>query len=297
MFRTKILIVILSILYVAEAFAQNANDRYLAYIEIYFPIAVEQQQAYGIPASITLAQGLLESAAGRSTLASEGNNHFGIKCHKDWEGGKMYRDDDAAGECFRTYNSPLESFIDHSKFLKRKRYASLFELSVEDYAGWARGLKRCGYATDPNYADRLISIIERYSLFKYDTEAGRMEENDALFILEMLKSTHPVRQSRGLHYVIANPGDTYSDIAEEFGMKLKKLLKYNDVKKDTEIRSWQEVYLQEKSDEAPQGIDEATIGEDETIHSVAQRFGMKLSRIKKLNPKADDIPGTTLRLR
>lgn len=277
--------------------AQTANERYTQYIDTYCNIAIQQQEIYGIPASITLAQGLLESAAGKSTLASEGNNHFGIKCHKDWQGGKMYRDDDEAGECFRTYDSVLESYEDHSKFLKRKRYAPLFELAVEDYEGWAKGLKLCGYATDPNYADRLISIIERYSLDRFDSEEGRKQHSDAWFIIEMLKASHPVRTSRGLHYVIANPGDTYSDIAEEFDIKLKKLLKYNDVKKDGEIKSWQEVYLQEKSETAPDEITEATIGEDESIHSLSQRFGMKLSYIQKLNPDVKDLPSESIRLR
>ena len=138
-----------------------AADPYEVYIETYCRLAVEHQEEYGIPASITLAQGLLESGAGRSRLAKEGNNHFGIKCHKEWKGKKMLRDDDAPNECFRVYNTAEESFADHSKFLRRTRYQKLFSLPVTDYKSWARGLRECGYATDPNYAARLITIIER----------------------------------------------------------------------------------------------------------------------------------------
>lgn len=272
-------------------------DRYQEYIDTYSDMAVEQQARHGIPASITLAQGLLESAAGRSTLATEGNNHFGIKCHADWDGPTMLRSDDAPDECFRVYDSPQESFDDHSRFLLRKRYAPLFELETTDYTGWANGLKKCGYATDPNYAGRLITIIERYSLYLLDSDAGRNAEITAGFIHDTLRATHPVRRSRGLHYVIATPGDTYSSIAAELGMDSARIIEYNDADADVEIRPWEEVYLQPKLDTAPEGTDRATIGRDESLHSVAQRFGMKMSAIIALNPKAKDKPGTRLRLR
>lgn len=273
------------------------RNPYQEYIDTYSEMAIEQQKAHGIPASITLAQGLLESRAGQSSLATEGNNHFGIKCHNEWRGDTLLRNDDAANECFRSYVSAAESFEDHSRFLLRKRYAPLFKHDVTDYAAWAKGLKKCGYATDPNYATRLITIIERYALYLFDTEAGRRSEEDADFIHKMLRSTHPVRRSRGLHCVIASPGDTYSSIAKELGIKTSKLLKYNDVDKDREIKPWEEVYLEEKRDTPPDGLSRATIGEGESIHSIAQRFGMKLSTLRSLNPSAADRPGTTLRLR
>lgn len=273
------------------------RNPYQEYIDTYSEMAIEQQKAHGIPASITLAQGLLESRAGQSSLATEGNNHFGIKCHNEWRGDTLLRNDDAANECFRSYVSAAESFEDHSRFLLRKRYAPLFKHDVTDYAAWAKGLKKCGYATDPNYATRLITIIERYALYLFDTEAGRRSEEDADFIHKMLRSTHPVRRSRGLHCVIASPGDTYSSIAKELGIKTSKLLKYNDVDKDREIKPWEEVYLEEKRDTPPDGLSRATIGEGESIHSIAQRFGMKLSTLRSLNPRAADRPGTTLRLR
>lgn len=272
-------------------------DPYQAYIEAYREMAVEQQQLHGIPASITLAQGLLESAAGRSSLAVKGNNHFGIKCHNEWTGDTLLRNDDAANECFRSYPTAAESFADHSRFLRRKRYAPCFEHEVTDYASWARTLKKCGYATDPNYASRLISIIERYALYLFDTDAGRRAEEDADFIRLALQATHPIRRSRGLHCVFASPGDTYASIAKELGMKTTRLLELNDAEQDGEIKAWEEVYLEPKRETAPEGISSATIGEDESMHSIAQRFGMKLDAIKKLNPRAKDRPGTKLKLR
>ncbi|MDE6296568.1 MAG: glucosaminidase domain-containing protein [Muribaculaceae bacterium] len=274
-----------------------ATDHYRDYIDRYADIAVAEQKAHGIPASITLAQGLLESAAGRSTLATKGNNHFGIKCHSDWTGDTLLRNDDAANECFRVYSSAAESFTDHSRFLLKKRYRPLFEFDVTDYASWAHGLKQCGYATDPNYANRLISIIERYSLYLFDSPDGQTAEKMADLIHESLRATHPIRKSRGLHYVIAAPGDTYSSIAKEFGMNAETLMHLNDAVKDAPIKPWQEVYFVEKLDYPPEGINSATIGDDETIHSIAQRFGMKKETIMTLNPKAKDRPGTKLKLR
>lgn len=271
-------------------------DSYTDYIDTYGDMAVEQQCAYGIPASITLAQGLLESAAGRSTLAREGNNHFGIKCHASWKGASMLRDDDAADECFRVYDSAGESFEDHSVFLTGKRYRELFSLECTDYRGWAAGLSRCGYATDPHYADRLVTIIERYSLYRFDTEAGRLTDETIEFIRQTLIASHPVCRSRGLHYVVAVPGDTYSHIAAEFSVDATQLMSYNDVDTDGEIRAWQEVYLQPKLDNAPDDIDSATIGTDEDMHSLSQRFGITLAALRALNPKAKDRPGTRLRL-
>lgn len=280
----------------------SAANYYEEYIERYAEMAVEQMHEYGVPASITLAQGLLESAAGRSTLAREAMNHFGIKCHSEWNGPGMLRNDDKPNECFRVYSSVAESFRDHSLFLRKKRYASLFDLEPTDYVGWAKGLKRCGYATDPNYAARLISIIELYSLNNFDVASyNRFNKNDAAetaeFIHKMLKRTHVVRRNRGLHYVIAQPGDTYTKIAREMNVNPNLLLKYNDVSKDCEIKAWEEVYLQEKLDEGPADTAFATIGTDESFHSLAQRYGIKMSKLRQLNPSTPDQPGQTLRLR
>ena len=292
-----LLLGLLTLLTQLVAGAQNVNSAYLNYIKQYAEMARDQQRKHGIPASITLAQGLLESGAGRSTLASQGNNHFGIKCHSTWTGPSMLRNDDAPNECFRVYGSAEESFNDHSQFLHGRRYTSLFDLEPSDYAGWAHGLSRCGYATDPNYAYKLISIIELYELYTYDE--GYKEEDVAEFILAQLKDSHPVRRSRGLHYVIALPGDTYAFIAGEFNMDPEKLAEYNDAENGTaqEIRAWEEVYLQPKLDKAPDKISKVTIGEDETAHSVAQRYGVSMKLIRDLNPNFKDKPGTTLRLK
>ena len=295
--RVAVIIAFMAIM--IDAHGQSADVRCREYIERYAPIAMVEQETHGIPASITLAQGILESASGRSTLATEANNHFGIKCGGNWEGETTLRSDDAPDECFRAYGSAEESFADHSRFLLRPRYSALFDLEISDYAGWARTLKKCGYATDPNYAARLIAIIERYALYSYDMGGSlRDAEENAAFIMNSLKALHPIRRNRGLHYVVAAPGDTYKSIAAELGLDGASLAALNDADCDAcEIRPWEEVYLQEKLDAAPDGISRATIGQDESIHSVAQRFGMKMSRLLELNPKSKDKPGTKLKLK
>ncbi len=273
-------------------------DKYSDYINQYADLAVEQEKKYGIPASITLAQGLLESGAGTSTLARRGNNHFGIKCHKGWEGDTLLRSDDAPDECFRAYPKVEDSYEDHSRFLLRPRYQPLFALDRHDYTAWAKTLRQCGYATDPNYAARLVSIIERYSLYNYGLDDNERAEQNALFIQSTLLASHKVRRAFGLYYVIANPGDTYGSIAKELNMDKRKLMEYNDALLDVEIRAWEEVYLQEKrlevADEDPGKV---VIGEDESIHSISQRFAIKMSTLQALNPRAKDRPGTRLKLK
>jgi len=152
----------------------------ISYIERFKQIAIREMNNSGIPASITLAQGILESGNGSSELALQGNNHFGIKCTPDWKGKTMLKDDDQKDDCFRVYKTPEESFKDHTEFLKRKRYAPLFELDKNDYRGWAIGLKNAGYATNPRYAELLISLIERYNLNRFD----RLETGNEKIIRE-----------------------------------------------------------------------------------------------------------------
>ncbi|MCM1320067.1 MAG: glucosaminidase domain-containing protein [Muribaculaceae bacterium] len=300
--KTNFIVILLAgmLLFALRAEGQSrASVKYNEYIERYAPMAVEQQQKYGVPASITLAQGLLESAAGCSTLATEGNNHFGIKCHTSWSGPSMLRDDDAPDECFRVYADPSESFEDHSLFLaKGRRYAFLFSLEPTDYHNWARGLSTAGYATDPNYAPRLISIIEQYGLYAYDRPDRESDEETAQFIMEQLMKHRAVRQSRELYYVIAVPGDTYATIAAEFGLDPVKLTEYNDGASATdEIKAWEEVYFQPKHDTPPKGVKKVTIGQDESAHSLSQRYGIQMSVIERLNPGYVDEPGTRLRLK
>ena len=189
----------------------GAKDAYSAYIAKYSGMAMEQMKQYGIPASITLAQGLLESDAGRSSLATKCNNHFGIKCHSDWTGRKMYHDDDERHECFRCYRSAEESFRDHSLFLVNgARYKSLFKLSVTDYKGWAKGLKAAGYATSPTYATKLIEIIERYGLDRYDSKTGVR--------LKAGQLPHQPLLVNGQRCVRLREGETLKDIAREYGI-------------------------------------------------------------------------------
>ena len=193
--KMKKIVLFLALIASCTLFA-GQNAKYLQYIDEWKQVAVEQQNLYGIPASITLAQGLLESGAGQSELAVKAKNHFGIKCTSDWLGGSYYHDDDRKGECFRVYQSAEESYSDHSLFLRRDRYKTLFELDPVDYRRWAQGLKDCGYATDPGYANKLISIIEEYALDTIVSLEFRVESVEKPSSLEVLSLKGHDRQSR-----------------------------------------------------------------------------------------------------
>lgn len=203
------------------------------YVENYSSIAKEEMLQYGIPASITLAQGILESGAGRGQLSSKSNNHFGIKCHKGWTGGRVYHDDDKLQECFRKYKDPKYSFRDHSLFLtKRSRYHELFEYEKNDYQSWAKGLKKAGYATDPKYPDKLIRIIETYELYIYDEE-----------VLDRKKSKKRVKKSSKEKFYIVEKGDTLYSISKKFNLTVDELKRYNTLDGNT-INVGQELNLQ-----------------------------------------------------
>jgi hypothetical protein len=211
-----------------------------AYILKFKTIAIAEMNKFGIPASITLAQALLESGTGNSDLAKYANNHFGIKCTSDWKGKGYYKDDDQKDDCFRVYNSPEESFKDHSEFLKRKRYASLFELDKDDYEGWAKGLKEAGYATNPKYPDLLINIIEKYGLQKYDRKEGEVEKikrEDR--VLNDINNNIPKEKAKdkkadapliiaGNKYVVQQ-GDTLYNISKRFGLTVDELKGLNNM--------------------------------------------------------------------
>ncbi|MES2417562.1 MAG: glucosaminidase domain-containing protein [Bacteroidota bacterium] len=238
-----------------EAIKENPNfTNYttMAYIDAFKAVAIEEMNTYGIPASITLAQGISESASGNSSLAKFANNHFGIKCTIDWKGKAYYKDDDKNNDCFRVYKDARESYKDHSEFLKRKRYSFLFELDKNDYKNWAKGLKTAGYATNPKYADMLISIIEKYSLFQYDqpeTEKEKLNREDRVFTqinadipLESKKFT-PVAvapkdpppnaaQTKGTYYTVKQ-GDTLYKIAHENKLTVDELKAINKLQTDT----------------------------------------------------------------
>lgn len=269
--------------------AQSLNKTYLEYIETYKDEAIRQQKKYKIPASITLAQGLLESGAGNGKLARESNNHFGIKCHGVWQGDKVYHDDDEKGECFRKYDNPFHSYEDHSLFLtSRPRYAELFNLEVTDYRGWANGLKKCGYATDKAYASKLIGIIELYNLNQYDKEALKKSEkksSNKTITKAPTNATHKVYISWELLYVEAHAGDTFEAIGKEFSIKARKLAKYNDLPKDAILSEGTVIYLQEKNKFSQKGYKYHTVKSGESLHYIAQKYGMKLSSIYDLNNK------------
>ena len=275
--------------------AQTRNKQYEDYIKKYRELAVEEMKKYHIPASITLAQGLLESGAGQSTLARKSNNHFGIKCGSDWRGKTVSHDDDARGECFRAYKHPKESYEDHSKFLAgRSRYASLFKLKITDYKGWARGLKKAGYATNPRYADQLIGIIELYELHKYD-------EKNYLKWIKKNPNLHQTYIANDLLYIVVRAGDSWKSISKEFDISQKKLRKYNDLYKGYALQVGDILYLEKKNKKADKEHIVHVLRADESMYSISQKYGIRLKNLYKMNKMdADDSApevGTILRLR
>ncbi len=271
---------------------QRRNSQYLDYIEKYKDEAVEQMQRYHIPASITLAQGLLESGAGRSALTRKSNNHFGIKCGSGWSGRKTYHDDDARGECFRVYKNARESYEDHSRFLAGKqRYASLFKLKPTDYKGWARGLKKAGYATSPTYATKLIELIELYELDRFDN--SRLKGT-------WIANPHDPFLANGLLYVVARSGDTFESLSEEFGISARKLRKYNDLYKGYTLRQGDVIYLEKKNRRAHKTYKTHIVRPGESMYLISQRYGIRLDRLYKMNDRSADYApqtGDVLRLR
>ena len=285
----------LLIVYCLVSQAQTRNKQYEDYIKKYRELAVDEMKKYHIPASITLAQGLLESGAGQSTLARKSNNHFGIKCGSDWNGKTVRHDDDARGECFRAYKHPKQSYEDHSKFLAgRPRYSSLFKLKITDYKGWARGLKKAGYATNPRYADQLIDIIELYDLDKYDKKGGLkwMKENP---------NPHQPYIANELLYIIVRAGDSWKSISKEFDISQKKLRKYNDLYKGYALQVGDIIYLEEKNKRADKEHIIHVLRAGESMHSISQKYGVRLKNLYKLNKMDAEDPspevGTILRLR
>ena len=275
--------------------AQTRNKQYEAYIKKYRELAVEEMKKYHIPASITLAQGLLESGAGQSALARKSNNHFGIKCGSDWYGKTVSHDDDARGECFRAYKHPKDSYEDHSKFLAgRPRYASLFNLNITDYKGWARGLKKAGYATNPRYADQLIGIIELYELYKYD-------DKNYLKWLKKNPNPHQTYIANGLLYIVVRAGDSWKSISQEFDISQKKLRKYNDLYKGYALQVGDILYLEKKNKKADKEHIVHVLRAGESMYSISQKYGIRLKNLYKLNKMDEDDPtpktGTILRLR
>lgn len=286
------------------------------YIAKYKDMAIRQMEESGIPASITLAQGCLESGDGNSTLAREANNHFGIKCH-DWDGESVYQDDDKKNECFRKYDSAEDSFRDHSDFLlSRSRYAALFSLEPTDYKGWAYGLKAAGYATAKDYAQRLIEIIEENGLSQYDIVENAGETELAVSQAEPDESAGHEPQNKvsdykvylqrqfhrqnGVKYIVANGYDTFRSLAKDYRLFKTELMRFNDVRRDRAIPAGEIIYLEPKKDEY-QDADGTHISEEgETMYDLSQKYAIRLKSLYKLNgmdSKQEIEAGMTIRLR
>ena len=277
-----------------RAGAQGSTNRaYWSYIDKYKKLAVEQMQTYHIPASITMAQGLLESGAGRSRLVTEAHNHFGIKCHSDWKGPYIVMDDDLKGEHFRKYKNDRESFIDHSQFLRRKRYERLFRLNIRDYKGWARGLKACGYATSPTYAQSLIRIIELYSLSQLDRmklkdldakdrSASEAKSND---MTPDFYDTHTVYANNGNYFIVIEAGDDINSISEATGVSVKNLYRFNDLTPEYGLTQGDILYLKNKKKKGAKefaGVPH-TIEVGQSLYDVSQMYGIHLKNLYQLN--------------
>jgi LysM repeat protein len=278
------------------------------YVDKWKITAIEQMNEFQIPASITLAQGILESGNGNSPLARTANNHFGIKCHKGWDGKTYIQDDDLKNECFRSYNNAAQSYEDHSLFLtNRSRYSKLFELKLTDYKGWAKGLKSAGYATNPKYAHLLIDIIEKYDLAKYDKmpylpaqEKGDLTinieepvtgidepkeiEKEDLVQLEVDARSHKIKVNKyRTRYVIVHKGDTYYQIAKEFELGLWQLYRYNDLGRRDVLKEGEIIYLDPKRSRSKRGNNIFVCNNSMSLRDVAQVEGIKLKKLLKYN--------------
>lgn len=311
--------------YAAAAQQPALNQEILDYIDKYSGIAVSEMKKHGIPASITLAQGVFESGWGKSKLSTQSNNHFGIKCKADWNGGKVYHDDDAPQECFRQYESVEHSYADHSKFLKESpRYAFLFKLDITDYKGWAEGLKKAGYATNPQYAARLINLIELYELYEYDhgrkphrpvaEKSHKKEEPKKQEVVPPpVVKAEPQPVPYGMHkgreiflcnrskYVVARPGDTWDLLAVATGKSVDKLYRFNDITDPSYvITPGERIYISKKQKKSGLTELDYTAQEGETLHSISQRLGMRVDVLCDLNSlfKFEKLPqGKVIKLK
>lgn len=299
----------------ASGLPQTAPDYRTDYILKYKDAAISQMQSSGIPASITLAQACLESGFGTSRLAREGNNHFGIKCH-DYKGRKMYVDDDVKDDCFRVYDRVEDSFQDHSDFLRfRSRYAFLFDLDPTDYKGWAYGLKAAGYATDPQYAARLIDLIERYGLQQYDTvispdelpvtpvvaklpEQVELKESSPLYMISLQRE---ILKRNNVMFVVANGYESFYSIAREFNLFRWEVLRFNDERKDRLLQDGEVVYIEAKKKQADKYLDKHVVEEGESMRIISQQYAVKEKYLYKYNPGipkgSDPAPGSIINLR
>ncbi|MCE1198074.1 MAG: glucosaminidase domain-containing protein [Marinilabiliales bacterium] len=286
---------------ICRAYAPQKMTRQ-QYIDKFARLAVQEMTEFRIPASITMAQACLESSDGNSELTRSSNNHFGIKCKSNWSGPTVRHDDDEANECFRKYRDAEESFRDHSLFLSTTpRYSFLFSYNPKDFKGWAYGLKQAGYATDPGYPAKLIRIIEEFRLYELDGMSGgyartgdKPKHHFSLF--GFLKRKAPVQvaaapggvvrvveKRNGAWAFTAVEGDDYTAIANEYGKKDWQIYRYNDAYQGDAPLAGEPVYLQAKRSKAPRGNDFHLVQEGETIHSIAQWYGVKMQSLRKMN--------------
>lgn len=291
----KSLFLIICLCYGTNTIAQSKSKTFLEYIDQYNKLAIKHMEKYKIPASITLAQGILESGAGKSSFVKESNNHFGIKCHSDWKGERLYRKDDGPNDCFRKYKKAEDSFEDHSLFLtQHQRYAVLFTYKITDYRAWAKGLQTCGYATDKGYANKLISLIENYELYQYDKGKSSSKTKDKTketVTPSKPKKSRSIYKTYGLIYVYAGEGDSFDDIAYDLDFKVKDLIKYNEVPEDFPLKKGDIVYLQKKKKKADKPNYDHIVQIGESMHSIAQKYGIQVKQLYKMNKKsADYVP-------
>ena len=289
------IVLLFSLFTLPSLYGQHMNAAYQAYIHKYADEAIHQMKRHKIPASITIAQGLLESNAGASMLSSVHNNHFGIKCHKTWQGNRAYQDDDEKGECFRSYDSPLDSYTDHSYFLQQPRYKPLFQLAIDDYKGWAKGLQKCGYATDKGYANKLIALVELYSLYELDREeipswptgkvsspAPSPEKKREKQTTSRAPQKRTLYNCYGLEYVLAESGDSFATIARDVNMDEESLASFNDATIDFPLKKGDVIYLQRKNKRGESTPDHV-VSVGESMHSISQLYGIRIEYLYKIN--------------
>ncbi len=282
-------ILLLSLASIGVVMGQSQQHR-REYIKKYSKLAITEMRRSGVPASISLAQGILESNSGQSTLATKAKNHFGIKCH-DWKGKEFYMDDDAPNECFRVYKTVDDSWRDHSNFLREgSRYSSLFTLDPTDYKSWAKGLKKAGYATAPDYAERLIEIIEDEKLYVYDRKGASAYTGYAPG--DPTAYPNRVEVINGVECIEAWSGDSFAKIAEFYDMKLKKLLKYNDKSVDN-LAPGDIVYLSAKKKRAAKGYPYCRVRENTSLYNISQQYGVKLKSLIRYNSFTPESQLTT----
>lgn len=290
--KTTLLLALLLFTVFASAQKKITRKEYIATWQL---LAIEEMNRSGIPASIKMAQGVLESGDGNSELSRKSNNHFGIKCKKSWKGKKVYYDDDRKNECFRKYKTVRDSYIDHTNFLMdNPRYASLFKLKRTDYKGWARGLKKAGYATASHYDRTLIRIIEENKLYRLDKKLSPKElasyehrpknnNHDSGGITLNPYSSHSVQRINGLKAVVVREGDTFEMLAQELDMSGWSLYKYNDHSPGYRPRAGEVVYIQPKKNKARKGKETHRVGSGESMHFISQLYGIKLKPLYKRN--------------